>query len=428
MRLFPIVTALLVMAALYLFVFERERIVTFAGGDAGARLADEGTDGTAAATAGQADEVGLVSVVVQKSSARSVDSGVLVRGRTEAARQVEMRAETSGQVISAPLRKGARVTEGQLLCQLDPGTREAALAEAQARLPEAMSRIPEAKARLPEAQARLSEAKSRLIEAEINQRAAKRLSKDGFASETRVAAADAAVEAALAAVQTATAGVAAAQSGVKAAQAGVQAAEAGIAAARKEIDRLSVTAPFGGVLESDTAELGTLLQPGALCATIIQLDPIKLVGFIPETVVAKVSVGAMAGARLATGDEVTGKVTFLSRSADPATRTFRVEIEVPNRDQAIRDGQTAEIAISSAGEAAHLLPSSALTLDDDGAIGIRVVNPERKVEFMPVDILRDTVDGIWVKGLPETVEVIVVGQEYVTQGVPVAVTYRELLQ
>ncbi len=254
------------------------------------------------------------------------------------------------------------------------------------------------------------------------------MSEGGFASETRVAAANAAVEAALAAVQTATAGVASAQTGLKAAASGVQAAEAGIAAARKEIERLSLTAPFGGLLETDTAELGALLQPGALCATIIQLDPIKLVGFIPETAVAKVEVGAISRARLATGDEVTGRVTFLSRSADQATRTFRVEVEVPNEDQRIRDGQTAEIAIASDGQAAHLLPLSALTLDDDGAIGVRAVNADRIVEFMPVNVLRDTVDGIWVTGLPETVDVIVVGQEYVTEGVHVAVTYRELLQ
>ncbi len=427
MRVISIVTALVVMAALYLFVFERDRIREFAGsGDETTVSADQADDSVAVAE--ETDEVGLVSVVVMASGAKSIDSGILVRGRTEAARQVEVRAETTGQVISEPLRKGTRVERGQLLCRLDPGTREAALAEAEARLPEAQSRIPEAKARLPEAQARLSEARSRLVEAEINQRAAKELLKDGFATETRVAAVDAAVDSALAAVQTATAGVAAADSGVKGAEAGIRAAEAGVAAARREIERLSITAPFGGLLESDTAEIGALLQPGALCATIIQLDPIKLVGFIPETAVAKAKIGALAGARLATGEEVTGQVTFLSRSADEATRTFRVEVVVPNPDRLISDGQTAEIVISSDGETAHLLPLSALTLDDDGKIGVRAVSSERMVEFLPVEVLRDTVEGIWVAGLPDMVDVIVVGQEYVTEGIKVAVTYQELLQ
>lgn len=427
MRVFPIITAILVMAALYLFVFERERILNFAGNPPSAEEPAEPQEAAAAAPVPD-DTEPRVAVVVQKSASREIDDGVLVRGRTEAAREVEVRAETSGRVISDPLRKGSRVEEGQLLCRLDPGTREVAQAEAEARLPEARSRVPEAQSRIPEAEARLSEARSRLAEAEINQRAAKSLSQDGFASETRVAAADAAVEAALAAVQSATSGVAAAQTGVQAAAAGVQAAEAGVAAAKKEIERLTISAPFGGVLESDTAELGTLLQPGTACARILQLDPIKLVGFIPETEVAKIETGAAAGARLTTGEEVTGKVTFLSRSADEATRTFRVEIEVPNTDQSIRDGQTAEIAISAAGTEAHLLPVSALTLDDDGKIGVRTVNADKIVEFAPIEVLRDTAEGIWVAGLPDTVDVIVVGQEYVSEGVKVAVSYRELTQ
>ncbi len=430
MRLFPIVTALLVMAALYLFVFDRERIVEFANGtETSAQTEGTATAESVAPPVGEkTEETPVMSVVVQKSMAKSVDSGVLVRGRTEAARTIEVKAETTGRVISDPLRKGSEVSAGQVLCKLDPGTREIALIEAEARLPEAELLIPEAKSRIPEAAARISEAQARLVEAQISQRAATQLSQGGFATETRVAGANAAVEAALAAVESAKAGVAAAQTGVKSARAAVQAAEAGIAAANKEIERLSIEAPFSGVLESDTAELGALLQPGMPCATVIQLDPIVLVGFIPETAVSKVEVGAFAKARLASGSSVTGIVTFLSRSADLETRTFRVEIEAENSDGTIRDGQTAEITISSGGQDAHLLPISALTLDDGGVIGVRTVNADNIVEFMPVTLMRDTAEGIWVGGLPEAADVIVVGQEYVTEGVKVAVTYRELLQ
>ena len=74
------------------------------------------------------------------------------------------------------------------------------------------------------------------------------------------------------------------------------------------------------------------------------------------------------------GAQVVGKVTFLSRSADPTTRTFRVEIEVPNKELKIRDGQTAEILIGAAGAQAHLVPGSALTLNNDGALGLRAVD------------------------------------------------------
>ncbi|MGR3756153.1 MAG: efflux RND transporter periplasmic adaptor subunit [Tranquillimonas sp.] len=405
MRLFSILLALLVAASLYLLVVQRDEVIAFAQGGADPGDGAVSAGGTAGEAAPQA-----VAVAAIRSSAREIDSVVVVRGRTEAARQVEVRAETSGKVMSDPLRRGASVERGDLLCELDPGTREVALAEARARLIEA-------RAAGPAAEARLAEAEARLAEAQINDTAASRLSQEGFASQTRVASTKAAMESARAAVE-------AAKSGLDAASAQVQSAEAGVAAAERELQRLRITAPFAGILESDTAELGALMQPGGLCATVIRLDPIKLVGFVPETEVDRVRVGAAAEARLASGQSVSGSVSFLSRSADPQTRTFRVDVDVPNEDLAIRDGLTVEIRIGADGRRAHLLPQSALTLDDTGALGVRVVSDGQTAQFVPVTVLRDSVEGIWVSGLDDEVSVIVVGQEYVTDGVPVAASYE----
>ncbi|MFC6637537.1 efflux RND transporter periplasmic adaptor subunit [Sulfitobacter sp. JBTF-M27] len=415
MRIFSILAALAVTLLLAMSILARPQLVALLGGDE-TRTEQETTEQVSETpSVVEQDPDTLVKVQVRKLTGQQVDSAVILRGETEAARQVDVKSETSAVIVSDPLRKGAHVEEGDALCVLDPGTRQAALDEARARLSEAESRV-------PEGEARLAEAKARLDEAEINQNAAARLSEDGFASQTRLAATDAAVAAAKAGVSSAT-------SGLRAARSGIEAATAAVAAAETEIARLTISAPFSGLLESDTAELGSLLQPGALCATIIQLDPIKLVGFVPETEVNRVMLGAQAGARLAAGGEqVIGNVTFLSRSADPQTRTFRVEIEVPNDDLRIRDGQTAEIAISSAGVKAHLVPQSALTLNDDGTLGVRLVDENAVVSFAPVEIMRDTSRGIWVTGLPEVADVIVVGQEYVTAGVRVAPTWVEVTQ
>lgn len=410
MRVIPVLTAVLVTAFLYLAVFERDALVAFARGEEVGDSPDAATDPLA-----QTEETPpAIGVVALRSTAQTIDSAVILRGQTEAARQVDVRAETSAVVVSDPLRKGRFVDAGEILCQLDPGTREAMLTEARARLTEAQSRVPEAQARLAEAEARLEEAR-------INNTAATRLIEGGFASETRVATTQAALSAA-------EAGVESARAGLDSAQSGIQSASAAVASAETEIDRLTIEAPFAGLLESDTAELGSLLQPGAICATVIQLDPIKLVGFVPETEVDRVDVGAMAGARLVSGREVQGRVTFLSRSADMTTRTFRVEIDVENADFSIRDGQTAEITIASDGEAAHLLPQSALTLNADGKLGVRVVDADSHVAFVPVTVLRDTPQGVWLAGLPDQADVIVVGQDFVTAGVRVAATYREASQ
>ena len=411
MRFLSILTAILVVVALYLVVLERDRLLEFAGVGSPAEAAPDVPEAEETAeVAPETDGEVTVSVVAMRSEARTVDGAVVLRGRTEAARQVELRAETSGQIISEPARKGTQVSQGDLLCVLDPGTRQIALDEAKARLREAAARVPEAEARLLEAEARLAEA-------QINDRAASRLSEGGFASETRVAQTTAAVEAARAGVQSAN-------SGVESANSGIQAAEAAVAGAENELSKLEIRAPFSGILESDAAELGTLMQPGSLCATIIQLETIKLVGFVPETMVDRVAIGAVAGARLSSGAEVAGQVTFISRSADETTRTFRVDVEIPNPDLKIRDGQTAEIAIQSEGQTAHLLPQSALTLDDEGHLGVRLI-VDGAATFHEVSVIRDTTEGIWISGLDETAEVIVVGQEFVTNGVKVAATFRE---
>jgi multidrug efflux system membrane fusion protein len=410
MRIIPILTAIVVAAGLFAFVFEREAVLRFAGLDSPAPEVGAAPAGSAPALA-DPRTTPAVAVIAVESEAREIDSAVILRGRTEASREVELRAETSGKVVSAPIPKGTLVEAGDLMCEIEIGTRSASLAEAEARLAEA-------RANAPTAQARVAEAEARLAEAGMNLNAAEELAKEGFAASTRVAAANSAMESARAALTQA-------QSGASSANAAIEAATAAVAAASREIERTRIIAPFGGVLESDTAELGSLLQPGSPCATILNLDPIKLVGFVAEVDVDRVTIGAPAGARLASGREVVGRVTFLSRSADPTTRTFRVEAEVANADLTIRDGQSAEILVQSNGRMAHLLPQSALTLNDTGKLGVRVVGEGDIARFVEVEMLRDSVDGVWVAGLDDIATVIVVGQDYVKDGVPLVVTLRE---
>ena len=417
MRIISLITAIAVIAILYVLVFERDVLQDFSNGEKIEEIASDLGDGpelnnsTVFPTSKIEKDEKVISVIVVNSTAQLIDSAVTLRGETAAARLVEVRSETSGQVINEPLRKGETVSENQVLCRLDPGTRKATLADA-------VASLAEAKARVPETQARLDEAKARLSEAKINFNAANKLSEGGYASETRVASAEAAVRAAEASIASATAGFDTTRSKI-------QSAEASVAVAEKEIERTSLKAPFSGILETDSAELGTLLQPGALCAKIIQLDPIKLVGFVPETELDRVNKGSIAKANLINGQEITGEVSFISRSADQTTRTFRVEIEADNKDLSISKGQTAEILIASDGTQAHLLPQSALTLNDDGALGVRTVNDNSRVLFYETDIIRDTMNGVWLKGLPKNANVIIVGQEYVTDGVKVQKNFQE---
>ncbi|MCC5971444.1 MAG: efflux RND transporter periplasmic adaptor subunit [Pararhodobacter sp.] len=357
MRLVPLITAILVLVSLYLIVMERDALLAFAGAAPAEVQPEDPTE-----------DAPPLRVTVQRIDEREIESAVILRGRTSAARQVEVRSETSGLVVSPPIARGSSVQAGDMLCELAPGTRAASLTEAEARL----------------------------AEAEINYNAASRLSEGGFAAQTRVASADAARQAAM----------------------------AGVEAARAELDRLNIRAPFDGLLEADTAEQGTLLSPGGLCATLIRLDPIILVGFASEMQIDRLSLGVLAGARLSNGEEVMGRVSFLARSADPSTRTFRVEVTVPNNDQSIREGMSADIMISATATRGHLVPGSALTLDNEGRLGLRLVDDENRTFFAPVSVLRDSPQGFWVSGLPDPADVVVVGQEYATDGITVLVHHR----
>jgi len=309
-----------------------------------------------------------VSVVAMKSLEQDVTSGIILRGQTAAFKSVQAKAETSGAVISQPIRKGTLVEKGELLCELEIGTKAAALAEA----------------------------KARLIEAETNNKASANLVKKGFATETQAIAREAALESAI----------------------------AGVDRAQSDLDNTKILAPFNGLLESDTAELGEFMQPGAPCATVLALNPIKLVGYATEQQVSQIEAGVTAGARLINGDQVVGKVSFISRSADPTTRTFLVETTVENDALAIRDGATADIYIGLAGIKGHLLPQSSLTLNGDGLLGVRIADGDT-AKFVEINVIRDAVDGIWVTGLPASADVIVVGQEYVTDGSPIKVSYKD---
>ena len=116
-----------------------------------------------------------------------------------------------------------------------------------------------------------------------------------------------------------------------------------------------IVAPFSGYLESLKVDEGDFLNTGAVCASLIDPDPMLLVADIAEKDIAQIQLGSEATAKLISGRMVNGLVSFIASSADKNTRTFRVEISVDNNDRTIRDGVSAEIYIKGKEEAAHIL-------------------------------------------------------------------------
>ena len=177
-----------------------------------------------------------------------------------------------------------------------------------------------------------------------------------------------------------------------------------------------IVAPFSGYLETLRVEEGDFLNTGAVCAALIDPNPMLVVADIAEKDIAQVQLGSKATAKLISGRYISGEVTFIASSADKNTRTFRVEISVDNEDRTIRDGVSAEIYIKGKEEPAHMISPSILSLNDQGKLGVRTVTVDNRVEFKEINILEDTKSGMWVSGLGEDARIITLGQEYVFQG------------
>jgi membrane fusion protein, multidrug efflux system len=293
---------------------------------------------------------------------------VVLRGRTENKRTVEVKAETAGRIIERPVDRGARVRAGDLLCRISEEDREVGLQEANAALEQAR----------------------------IEHEASLKLRERGFQSETAIAQAAARLAAAQAQVE------------------------------RRELDvrRTFVRAPFAGVVEAVHLELGDYVTPGSSCVTIVDMDPMLLVGRASERQVAELRLEQNVTGVLSDGRTVTGPLTFIGQTSDSATRTYAVEAEVANPDLNLRSGITTELRIPVAEVMAHKISPALFALDDEGSIGVRIVNARNEVEYHRVRILRDDPDGAWVVGLPEVATLITVGQEFVVPGQTVEITYE----
>jgi multidrug efflux system membrane fusion protein len=299
-------------------------------------------------------------VVYQIVEAGEQPAFLVLRGRTEAIREVAVRAETAGRVVEAPALEGSRVNEGDLLCRLDVDARQAALDQAQADLRAAQQEY----------------------------EGAVSLSDRGYRSQNSVAALEAVRDG----------------------------ARARLEAARQEWQNIFIRAPFDGWFDRREAEIGDFLAPGEPCGIVLELDPLLAAAQVAERDIGALETGMAGRARLITGETVDGTIRRIARQADPATRTFRTELAIDNPNGELRAGVTAEIIIPLATRPAHLVPTTVLALNEDGNIGVRIIDDADRVNFVEVEWLSDEAGGSWVSGLPDPARVIVQGQDFVEDG------------
>ncbi len=306
------------------------------------------------------DVTHLTAVRARVFDATTRTQVVVVRGRTEALRDITLKAGIKGRIVELNLRAGERVKKGEQIARIE----------------------------IDDLLARLAEAKALVRQRRLEHAAARKLGKKGFRSETQIAGTAAALDAAKAYVK----------------QVEVQ------------INKTKILAPFDAVVNETFTEIGDYLEPQTAIAHLVDEDPFLVVGQVSEQEVGKLQTGGTGQATIADGTVVHGSIRFIARVGDAETRTFKVELQVDNADNALRDGMSAELRFPIKSVRAHLLTPALLTLNGEGTIGIRAVDREGAVSFLAANVVGADAKGVWVTGLPERVTIITVGNEFVRHG------------
>ena len=329
-------------------------------------LPRDNADGQAAIRAGDTKAQPLFRVAVAPAIVEPHSPTLILSGRTEADHKVAITARTGGTLTELRVKRGQHVEKGEIVAVLSDDARQAQVAQAEAL-------VEQRKAEL--------EAKRSLI----SSGALPKLDLVNLESQYKTA-------------------------------------QAALGSARAELERSVVRAPWAGVITEVPAEVGgaAFSMAGKEIATLVALDPMLAVVEVSERKLAGIKVGETAKVKLITGQSVTGRVRYVSKSASATTRTYRVEVEMDNTDGTIPDGITAEVVVSLKAIPATKVPRSALTISSAGNIGVRVVGEGDKVDFVPVEIVEDLQGTMWLSGISQGARVIVRGQDFVREGQQVA--------
>lgn len=329
-------------------------------GEPGGKAEEAGNRQIASLEPAKPADKAAMRVQVRRSTAETRISSLVLTGQTEASREASIRAETAGRVIAVEAKEGAPVKAGDTILRLAMDDRKSLL----------------------------DEARSLVKQRQIEYTAASKLSSKGFQTQTKLA-------------ET---------------KANLEAAQARLHRIEVDIERTVIRAPFDGVIQTRLVEVGDYLGVGDPVALVIDLDPLVAAARVSEREIAGVAAGSKGTVRMISGESAEGRVRYVSSVASEGTRTFRVELEIDNSAYRLAAGLTVEVRLPVAAVEAHKISPAALTLDDAGVVGVKLVDADGIVRFHPAQLVSDGASGVWIGGLPREATIITVGQEFVLPG------------
>ena len=329
----------------------------------------EPTRSPAGADAADTSDPSLAEVRVRRVASEPVVRYVTINGRTEPSRTVALDAQTDGRVVEIFINRGQPARRGAAILKLDERDRAA----------------------------RLSEARAVLKQRELEFEARQKLKLEGYVSETQLAEGEALLERARAEVKR----------------------------AELDLERMVVSAPFNGNVQDLMVEVGDYLQVGDPVAEFVDNETLLVSGSVSEMERDRLAGNETGEVRLVTGATASGKIRYLAPVADAATRTFRVEVAIDNRERRLPSGVTAELRLPVGEVDAHLVSPALLSLDDDGKVGVKILDEDGRVVFVNAKVAASTADGIWLAGLPHITTFVTVGHGFVSDGERVVAIQEE---
>ncbi|WP_294925366.1 efflux RND transporter periplasmic adaptor subunit [uncultured Paracoccus sp.] len=299
-------------------------------------------------------------VAASTSEARPVDRELILYGEVQPTQIAILRSRTDG-LLEEVADQGTVVRQGDELARLSADDREARLAQAQAQLAAAT---------------RTAEAAQQLADRGVG---------PGLEAQAR--------------------------------QAELQAARAALRAIELDIENTTLRAPVSGIINRVILDTGSYVAPGGEVLEIVKNDPLLAIVDVQQSEIRNIRPGMPASVRFI-GDQgtVEGRVSFVAPLADAATRTFRVEIEIPNPDAAIPAGISAEVRLVTDTIDAHFVSSALMRLDEQGRIGLYAVDDESRIVFHPIGFVTADSNGLWVTGLDRRVQLVTISQGAIAEG------------
>lgn len=317
-------------------------------------------------------EGGLQAVQVKQIQRQTMRPKIKLSGRTSANREVLIKAEVNAKVMAVTVNKGVSVRQGEVILKLDPR----------------------------DWPARVEQARANLEQQQLEMKSVQNLRKKNLANQAQLTRA-----------KTALAN-----------------AKANYIQAKRQLDASTIRAPFDGVVDQREVEVGDFVTAGMPLVKVIDFDPFLVKANVPENAASQVKIGDIADIHLVDGKQVKGKVRFKSASANAQTRSYALEIEVDASAHTLNSGMTAEVVIPQAPTEALFVSPALLIINPEGELGLKAVDKDNKVIFLPVSLLEAAQDGVWVYGPKQGANIIVAGQGFVSIGEQVKAVHAHSAQ